>query len=70
MLRYPNGAVRYFSVRESCRLQAFPDDYVFEGTWTENMRQLGNAVPVTLGEVVLRSVRAALEKHDARPALF
>jgi hypothetical protein len=29
------------------------------------MRQLGNAVPVGLGEVVLRSVRAALERHDA-----
>ena len=60
MLVYPNGEVRYFSVRESCRLQAFPDEYVFEGSWTENMRQLGNAVPVQLGEVVLRSVNAAL----------
>jgi DNA (cytosine-5)-methyltransferase 1 len=72
MLRYPNGEVRYFSVRESCRLQGFPDEYVFEGTWTENMRQLGNAVPVELGEVVLRSVRTALECHDARetPQLF
>ena len=65
MLRYPNGEVRYFSVRESCRLQAFPDEYIFDGSWTENMRQLGNAVPVELGEVVLRSVRRALERHDA-----
>ena len=65
MLRYPNGDVRYFSVRESSRLQAFPDEYIFEGSWTENMRQLGNAVPVALGEVVLRSVRTALERHDA-----
>lgn len=63
MLRHPNGDVRYFSVRESCRLQAFPDEYVFEGSWTENMRQLGNAVPVTLGEVVMRSVRNALDNH-------
>ena len=72
MLRYPSGEVRYFSVRESCRLQAFPDEYVFEGSWTESMRQLGNAVPVTLGEVVLRSVRSALERHDAiaTPHLF
>jgi DNA (cytosine-5)-methyltransferase 1 len=65
MMRDPSGQVRYFSVRESCRLQAFPDDYIFEGTWSENMRQLGNAVPVKLGEVVLRSVREALEKQDA-----
>jgi len=65
MLRYPDGKVRYFSVRESCRLQAFPDQYVFEGSWTENMRQIGNAVPVALGEIVLRSVRDAIERHDA-----
>ena len=69
MLRYPNGDVRYFTVRESCRLQAFPDEYVFESSWTENMRQLGNAVPVKLGEVVLRSVRAALECHDSTETL-
>jgi len=68
MLRHTNGEVRYFSVRESCRLQAFPDEYIFEGSWTENMRQLGNAVPVTLGEVVMRSVRSAIEKHDATKA--
>lgn len=65
MLRYPNGDVRYFTVRESCRLQAFPDEYVFEGTWSENMRQLGNAVPVDLGKVVLQSVRRALESHHS-----
>jgi DNA (cytosine-5)-methyltransferase 1 len=65
MVRFPNGDVRYFSVRESCRLQTFPDEYIFNGSWSENMRQIGNAVPVALGEVVLRSVRATIEKHDA-----
>ena len=48
--------VRYFTVRESARLQTFPDDYALEGSWTEAMRQLGNAVPVELGEVVATSV--------------
>ena len=70
MVRYADGKVRYFSVRESCRLQAFPDEYVFEGSWTENMRQIGNAVPVTLGEVVLRSVRASIENAAGRPILY
>ena len=56
MLRHPNGAVRYFTVRESARLQCFPDDYVFHGSWTETMRQLGNAVPVNLGFAVANSV--------------
>ena len=52
MLLRPNGTIRYFSVRESARLQTFPDDFLFHGSWTEAMRQLGNAVPVTLARVV------------------
>ena len=62
MLRTPSGSVRYFSIRESARLQTFPDDFVFHGSWTESMRQLGNAVPVALAEIVARSVKAKLEK--------
>lgn len=58
MLARPDGSVRYFSVRESARLQTFPDNYVFHGSWSETMRQLGNAVPVKLAEIVARDVRA------------
>ncbi|MEQ7153839.1 DNA cytosine methyltransferase [Brevundimonas aurifodinae] len=60
MLRKPTGEVRYFTVRESARLQTFPDDYVFHGSWTETMRQLGNAVPVRLAEMVGRDVARRL----------
>lgn len=52
MLLRPDGSVRYFSVRESARLQTFPDEFLFHGSWTEAMRQLGNAVPVKLARVV------------------
>lgn len=56
----PDGRVRYFTVRESARLQTFPDDYVLHGAWTEAMRQLGNAVPVLLGEVMASGIRHKL----------
>lgn len=67
MLLRADGSVRYFTVRESARLQAFPDNYVLHGSWTEAMRQLGNAVPVTLGEVIAKSVRASLKAATVRP---
>lgn len=62
MLRRPDGTVRYFTVRESARLQTFPDDFVFHGSWSEAMRQLGNAVPVDLAQVVAKSVREHLDE--------
>ncbi|MET4132170.1 DNA (cytosine-5)-methyltransferase 1 [Porphyrobacter sp. MBR-155] len=61
MLRRSDGSVRYFTIRESARLQAFPDSYRFDGSWTEVMRQLGNAVPVDLAEVVAQSIKGCLE---------
>jgi DNA (cytosine-5)-methyltransferase 1 len=64
MLAKADGTVRYFSVRESARLQTFPDEYVFHGSWTETMRQLGNAVPVHLARTVGNSVIAQLEKSQ------
>ncbi len=60
MLLLPGGSMRYFSVREAARLQTFPDDYFFPGVWSENMRQLGNAVPVTLGEIIANHLRRKL----------
>ncbi|MDH4162908.1 MAG: DNA cytosine methyltransferase [Nitrospirota bacterium] len=60
MMIKDNGEFRYFTVRESARIQTFPDGYVFHGTWTESMRQLGNAVPVALAQIVATSVVAKL----------
>ncbi|MGO9267201.1 MAG: DNA cytosine methyltransferase [Candidatus Binataceae bacterium] len=64
MLLLRDGSVRYFSVREAARLQTFPDDYFFPGVWSENMRQLGNAVPVTLAEVLADHLRRKLACMD------
>jgi DNA (cytosine-5)-methyltransferase 1 len=60
MLRLEDGSVRYFSVRECARLQTFPDDWLFEGSWTEAMRQLGNAVPVDLSAAIAAELRRTL----------
>lgn len=69
MIRFPDGSVRYLSVREAARMQTFPDDFVFSGPWTENLRQLGNAVPVTLASVVAESVRRMIEGHTRERSL-
>lgn len=60
MVVFPDGRIRYFTIRESARLQCFPDNYIFPVSWTESMRQLGNAVPVELGHVMAQSIYKAL----------
>lgn len=54
------GNVRYFTVRESARLQGFPDNYYFPVSWSESMRQLGNAVPVPLAQSIAKSLSDCL----------
>jgi DNA (cytosine-5)-methyltransferase 1 len=55
-----DGEVRYFSPRECARLQTFPDDYRITGSWTEQMRQMGNAVPVELARIVASDIASRL----------
>jgi DNA (cytosine-5)-methyltransferase 1 len=66
MMVREDGSVRYFTARESARLQTFPDGYKLHGTWSEAMRQLGNAVPVVLAHRVARSVAERLGENEAR----
>ncbi|MBX9461362.1 MAG: DNA (cytosine-5-)-methyltransferase [Aquamicrobium sp.] len=62
MIAFADGSVRYFTVREAARLQGLPDDYEFVGSWTENMRQLGNAAPVQLAESFGLHIQDVLSK--------
>jgi DNA (cytosine-5)-methyltransferase 1 len=66
MMVREDGSVRYFTVRESARLQTFPDGYALHGSWSEAMRQLGNAVPVALGRIVAATVAERLLDEDIR----
>ena len=47
---------RTLSVRESARLQTFPDSYVFTGASARQFTQVGNAVPPLLAMKLARSV--------------
>lgn len=51
---------RRLSMRELCRLQTFPDDVEILGDHAAIQRQVGNAVPSLLAEVLARAIRTQL----------
>jgi len=51
------------TARQAARIQTFPDDFVFEGGLMAAGKQIGNAVPVMLGEVLIRHVKALLSSE-------
>jgi DNA (cytosine-5)-methyltransferase 1 len=61
MMVRDDGTVRYFTTREAARLVGLPDDYEFPRSWTESMRQLGNAVPAPLGAAAGKWLRTQAE---------
>ena len=62
MIRFPNDSLRYLTVRESARVQGFPDDYAFEGPRSIAMRHIGNAVAVGVARRVGEDLRELLNR--------
>ncbi len=52
-----------------CRLQTIPDDYEIQGGVTETQRQIGNAVPSLIGEILGREIRKQFFKDEVKEPL-
>jgi len=55
---------RPFTIRESARIQTFPDDYIFCGSVSQQYKQIGNAVPVEFARHIALSVKNILENNE------
>ncbi|MBN1870774.1 MAG: DNA cytosine methyltransferase [Candidatus Omnitrophica bacterium] len=61
---------RALTNRERARLQSFPDDFVFEGSFSEVRRQIGNAVPPEGVRPVARELLKLFHKRYVAVDLF
>ena len=53
---------RPFTVRESARIQSFPDDWQFCGSMLNQYKQIGNAVPVNFAKEIGLAIIKALKE--------
>ncbi len=57
---------RYLTPREAAKLQSFPDSFEFTGSKTSIFKQIGNAVPVDLGEALGKSILSGVKQIPIR----
>jgi DNA (cytosine-5)-methyltransferase 1 len=55
---------RPLTIRESARIQTFPDDWKFQGAKGQQYKQIGNAVPVNLAYALGLSLVDLLNKME------
>ncbi|WP_334687400.1 DNA cytosine methyltransferase [Mycoplasmopsis felis] len=53
---------RPFNIRESARIQTFPDEWVFTGNISSQYKQIGNAVPCNLAFEVGKEIYKSLKE--------
>lgn len=57
---------RWITVREAARLQSFHDGFVFHGSESQQLKQVGNAVPPLMGWAAAQTVTKLLEEGSHR----
>ena len=52
------------TIRESARLQSFPDEFEFQGPRGSKYRQIGNAVPPLLAKAIAEEIKKILDNEN------
>lgn len=52
------------TVRHAARFQTFPENFIFHGGLIASGQQIGNAVPILLGQVLLSEIRKGIQNGD------